>query len=110
MFNPESFYVELKPKLDEENSWTGELEVHLLTDKENPMDKESLLHLMHLTNLVACCVSYMDEHPDFLETMEQYMLDTPEDLSDIEDRIAKVEYTDSNIVKLSFSSKTKGNA
>jgi hypothetical protein len=110
MYNPESFYVELKPMLDDENSWTGELEVNIVTDKTNPMDRESMLHLMHLTNLVACCVSYMDENPQFLETMEHYMLDNSDEIEDIEDRIAKVEYTDSNVVKLSFGSKTKGNA
>ena len=42
--------------------------------------------------------------------MEHYMLDNSDEIEDIEGRIAKVEYTDSNVVKLSFGSKTKGNA
>lgn len=108
--NPESFYIELKPGLDDENSWTGELEVNIVRDKQNPMDKQSMLHLAHLTNLVACCVAYMDENPLFLDAIEEYMLDTSDSIGDIEDNIAHVEYTDTNVVKLSFGSKTKGNA
>lgn len=108
--NRESFYIELKPGLDDENTWTGELEVNIIRDKENPMDKQSMLHLYHLTNLVACCVAYMDEHPSFLESMEEYLLDSPDKVEDIEESIAHVEYTDTNVVKLTFGSKTKGSA
>ena len=108
--NPESFYIELKPGLDEKNSWTGELEVNIIRDKTNPMDKQSMLHLAHLTNLVACCVAYMDEHPSFLEAIEEYMLDTSDSISNIEDNVAHVENTDTNVVKLNFGSKTKGSA
>ena len=67
--NRESFYIELKPTLDKENVWTGELEVNIITDKANPMEKQSMLHLSHLTNLIACCVAYIDEHSEFLEVI-----------------------------------------
>ena len=61
--------------------------------------------------VAACiCVAYMDENPLFLDAIEEYMLDTPDKIEDIEDSIAHVEYTDTNVVKLSFGSKTKGNA
>ena len=42
--NPESFYIELKPGLDEKNSWTGELEVNIIRDKTNSMDKQSMFY------------------------------------------------------------------
>jgi hypothetical protein len=38
------------------------------------------------------------------------MLDTTDKIEDIEENVAHVEYTDTNVVKLSFGSKTKGNA
>tara|TARA_R110002012_G_scaffold235643_1_gene409420 strand:- start:188 stop:517 length:330 start_codon:yes stop_codon:yes gene_type:complete len=108
--NRESFYIELKPTLDKENVWTGELAVNIITDKENPMEKQSMLHLAHLTNLVACCVAYIDEHSEFLEVIENYLVDNEDDEDYLENSVTKVEYTDGNIIKLSFGTNTKGSA
>ena len=40
--DPTSFCIQLKPVVDEDYSWTGELEVNIITDKNNPLDKTSL--------------------------------------------------------------------
>jgi hypothetical protein len=110
MIDPTSFCIQLKPVVDDEYIWTGELEVNIVTDKYNPLDKDSYIHMMHLTELVACSVAYMEQNPELIEKIEEF-IDTPE----YEETFSKgskleVESVEGNVVKLSFGSRTKGNA
>ena len=75
--------------------------------------RDSLLHLTHLTELVACCVAYMEDNPNFYEVMEDFLQTPDEDGvsieydNKIENSISKIE---GNVVTLSFKSNTKGSA
>jgi|TARA_R100001510_G_scaffold53045_1_gene54277 hypothetical protein len=112
--DPSSFYIQLKPVVDDENDWTGELEVNILHDRDNPLKKDGLIHLAHLTDLVACSIAYMEENPDYYTKMEEFLSSPDNDEGEyisfeerVDDRIEKVE---GNVVKLSFQSRTKGSA
>jgi|TARA_B100000035_G_C20822245_1_gene474771 hypothetical protein len=108
-YDPSSFYIQLKPVQDEENSWTGGLEVSIIRDELNPMDAESIHSLGQLSNLVACCVAYMDENQDFIDEMYRFMQE--EDEENFVDMSPNVEYKNgSNIIQIHFNSKTKGSA
>lgn len=112
--DPTSFYVELKPELDDENDWTGELEVNILYDKKSPLKLDGFLHLKHLTQLVACTIAYMEENPEFYEKIGDFLL-SPEIYEDEEyqskdDVKPHVESIEGNVVKLSFKTKTGGSA
>jgi|TARA_R100001591_G_scaffold116617_1_gene134022 hypothetical protein len=107
--DPTSFCIQLKPVVDDDCAWTGELEVNIITDKNNPLDKASFVAMMHLSEVVACSVAYMEENPDLIGKIEEF-IDSPE-YEDVPTRQEpKVQYTDGNIVKLNFGSNTKGNA
>tara|TARA_R100000544_G_C2202215_1_gene47335 strand:- start:60 stop:401 length:342 start_codon:yes stop_codon:yes gene_type:complete len=113
MYNKTSLYIELEPEVDEEDNWTGKLEVNIHVDPDNPLKRDSLLHLTHLTELVACCVAYMEDNPNFYEVMEDFLQTPDEDGvsieydNKIENSISKIE---GNVVTLSFKSNTKGSA
>lgn len=112
--DPTSFYVQLKPELDDEDDWTGALEVNILYDKKSPLKRDGFLHLKHLTELVACTIAYMEENPEFYEKIGDFLL-SPENYEDkdsyIEDDVSpKIESVDGNVVKLSFKTKTGGSA
>jgi len=95
--------------VDEDCVWTGELEVNIMTDRDNPLDKSSYISMMHLTEIVACSVAYMEQNPDLIEKIEDFIESTEYDEPEI---IQKPEYehVDGNVIKLKFGSKTKGNA
>ena len=40
--NPESCYIELKPDLTPEKEWTGQVEIHIVTSKNNPMEAKKM--------------------------------------------------------------------
>ena len=112
--DPTSFYVQLKPDLDDEDDWTGALEVNILYDRQSPLKLDGFLHLKHLTELVACTIAYMEENPEFYEKIGDF-LSSPENFEDVEDYLEdeetpKIESIEGNVVKLSFKSGTKGNA
>lgn len=107
--DPTSFCIQLKPVVDEDYSWTGELEVNIITDKHNPLDKTSFMSMMHLSEVVACSVAYMEENPELIEKIEAF-IDTPEYDESPARSEPEVQYTEGNIVKLNFGSRTKGNA
>ena len=73
MYSERAFSINLIPKVDEKNSWTGELEVIIMTDKDNPLDSDSYNGMMHLSQLVACSVAYMEEHPSLISDIENFI-------------------------------------
>ena len=109
MIDPTSFCIQLKPVVDSDYNWNGELQVNIITDKDNPLDRESYMSMMHLTEIVACSIAYMEQNPDLIQNIEDF-IDSPEydDVSIKQE--PEVEYTDGNVIKLSFGSQTKGNA
>ena len=107
--DPTAFSIQLRPVVDEDYAWTGELEVNIVTDKENPLDKTSYMSMMHLSEIVACSVAYMEENPELIEKIEEFIDRPGYDIPETEQE-PEVEYTEGNIVKLKFGSKTKGNA
>jgi len=112
MFDPTAISIQLKPNLDEENSWTGELEVTILYDKENPMNVSSFLHLQHLAEIVACSIAYMEKNPEVIADIERFISEIEED-EEVEETKSKdynVEKLEGNVLKLSFNSNTKGSA
>jgi hypothetical protein len=107
--DPTSFCVQLKPVVDDEYAWTGELEVNIITDKNNPLDRASFTAMMQLSEVVACSVAYMEEHPDLIGKIEEF-IDKPENEDVPIKQEPKIQYTEGNIIKLNFKTNTKGNA
>ena len=109
MMDPTAFCIQLRPVVDEDYSWTGELEVNIMTDKNNPLDTASYKHMMHLTEVVACSVAYMEENPDLIEKIEEF-IDSTDYEEPESDQKPEYEQIDGNVIKLRFGSKTKGTA
>jgi hypothetical protein len=106
---PESFCIQLRPFVDDDMAWTGELEVSIFTDDNNPLERSSYLHMKHLSDIIACAVAYMEKNSHMIKEIEKFMEEPDDDEIDIEFE-PEIEYTDNNIVKLNFKSKTKGSA
>jgi hypothetical protein len=64
---------------------------------------------MHLSEVVACSVAYMEENPDLIGKIEEF-IDRPDNDEIPTKEEPEIQYTDGNVVKLNFGSRTKGNA
>ena len=107
--DPASFTIQLRPLLDEDDCWMGGLEVSIGYNESNPMDRESFKHLERLAEIVACSVAFMEENPEFLAKIEEFVDSSPDDAYSNE-KEHSVENIGDNVVKLTFNSSTKGKA
>tara|TARA_R100001082_G_scaffold104081_1_gene75160 strand:- start:139 stop:450 length:312 start_codon:yes stop_codon:yes gene_type:complete len=95
--NPASYFIELSPTIDLKNMWTGEVKVNIISSSNNPMDDKSKESLLHLTELIASTVAYLETNPSLADELEDF--------------IQEPEYTsEENVISINFTTKTKGNA
>ena len=52
---PEDFILRIHPKRDENNKWTGEVIVGIVTTDENPLDDADYSGMLQFTNLISSC-------------------------------------------------------
>ena len=108
---PECCYIELEPKLTKDKKWTGQLEINILTAKDNPMQAESRLDLIHLCQLVASTVALMEVDYDLADRLEEFMAEKEdENIVNTNKKMVDITHGEGNIVHLSFTSKVKGNS
>ena len=94
---PSAFYIELLPDLDENNNWLGGLQVNIITSKENPMQTDSRRDLLHLSQLVASSIAFMEKNVDYADKLEEFIKEPEEEIK-----------YEGNVIHFNF--KTEGNA
>lgn len=108
------FIIRIRPHIDKEKRWSGEIDVSIINLSQNDLDNEDFNAMMYLSKLVAASIPAMDENDsirvamqDVLEDYEsagnideEEMMDFDVDISDEGD----------NVVRLTFNSKTQGSA
>ena len=87
---PEDFVIGIRPDMDENNVWTGEIHMSIVTDKNNPLDDDDYYSLLAFCKVICSSVPAMEE--------DDYIRKKLEDKA--------IEF----VVVLSFDAETKGNA
>lgn len=108
--NEQNFYIQLCPLLDDRNEWQGNLQVNIITADVKDPDDEPYAQMLHLCQLVATTIPYMEEHPELIGKLEKYMQQNHLDEEHDYESEIDLEYGDDNVVKINFNSRTKGNA
>lgn len=107
-YNPEDFIIVLKPHVDKNCVWTGDVSVNIVTSDKNQLDDEDYYGMMHFARLVCGSIPAMDKNNSFrTECEKEANLYLPNDDKCVNDKITKV---DGNVITLNFKSKTEGNA
>jgi len=107
---PECCYIELQPNLTKDNKWTGQVEVNILTSRNNPMDTESRNDLLHLCQLTASTVALMEQDYELADRLEEFVNEKDEYTLDYDNKKVDIVHGEDNIVHLSFTKETKGKA
>ena len=97
--NPNSCFIELNPKCDE-NYWTGEIEVNIIMSEKNKMDSESKESLLHLSQMVAATVALMEQDPQLTVRLENFL--DNEDSFMHKNRKQIETKTEGNVITLNF--------
>ena len=103
-FTPNDFVIRISPVMDEDDSWTGELNVGYLTMDENYMKEEDYAHVDIVTNMALSAIPLMEEDLQFRTKLYQYTLKALESTPEEHVKTVTSEHEDdSNIIKLRFN-------
>lgn len=97
-FEPNDFVIRISPILDDDDKWTGELNVGYLTLDENYLDEDDYSHVDMVANLTLSSIPLMELNQTFRDILYKYTVDTLK-----EDNKPVVEKDDdTNVIQLRF--------
>ena len=98
---PEEYVIKLKPMLNKNKKWTGEVKISVVVSEDNNLDDSDYYNMLYLANLVSATANVMEIDKNFRYRLMNYV--------DNEEKVAKIK-NKNNVIYLDFSSETEGNA
>ena len=109
----EDFVIRVRPSIDGEE-WTGEIDISIISQGDNPLNDESYGQVMHFCKMMAFAVPCMEGGEAIRIFFFFYVMEVVENdtivFDEDEDEGLIVTKEDGNVVHLNFGSKTKGSA
>tara|TARA_R100001440_G_scaffold71610_1_gene94721 strand:+ start:1086 stop:1436 length:351 start_codon:yes stop_codon:yes gene_type:complete len=111
-FENEDFIIRVRPSLEEDGEWTGEIDISIISQADNPINDEGYGQVMHFCKMMCSTVPIMEQDETIRNLVHAYVMEVVdnEDEDMIEDDDIIVTREDGNVVHLNFGSKTKGSA
>ena len=106
----EDFIIRIRPMLDIDNSWTGQVDITIVTFPENPLDDDDYSQLTHFSKMVCSSVPIMEEVEQVREMFHNYAMAQDEVILDMEDECNVEKTYDGNVIHIRFDTDTKGSA
>ena len=106
----QDFVIRIRPT-EIDGEWTGEIDISIISQPENPLDDESYTQVMHFCKMMCATVPLMEVNKDLRDLVHNYVMEyVDDDEEDVVDNDVIITKEDGNVVHLSFGSNTKGNA
>ena len=104
------FVIRVRPTEDA-GEWTGEIDISIISQANNPLDDESYGQVMHFCKMMASTIPVMETNEDLRDLVHDYVMEhvDKEYEVELEDK-PKIIGEDGNVVKIDFATRTKGNA
>ena len=107
----EDFIIRIRPYIDREGSWNGDIDVAIITQPENNLQDEDYFQVMHFCKMIASSIPVMELNEDFRELVHDYVVEKVDNNTEVEvEDKPKVLSEDGNVVEIDFKTRTKGNA
>ncbi len=106
------FVIRVRPT-EIDGEWTGEVDISIISQADNPLNDEGYTQLMHFCKMMCATIPIMEQDESLRNLVHTYVMEVVDNededmLEDDSDIIITRE--DGNVVHLSFGSKTKGSA
>ena len=96
----DDFLLVIKPHVNEDNKWTGEVSVNIVTSENNKLDDEDYFSMMEFTRLIGASIPVMEVNPRYRALLEKqadkYMPLKKEEnmlkVSDVRDNVIEVNF------------------
>jgi len=106
---PEDFIINVRPQLDHKRAWTGQVEINIMSSKENGLTHFDNEALFHLCTCMSALVPMMELDKDLLYEIEDFIKELKKKDTRANDKLT-VQSKDGNVITLDFKSDTKGSA
>jgi len=113
----EDFIIKIRPYTDSDGSWSGDIDMAIMTMPGNKMEDEDYFQVMHLCKMIASTVSIMEDHEDIRNLVHDYVENTLDTMYNVEleedeqpKQKAKAVNIEGNVITMSFGTDTKGSA
>ena len=107
------FVIRVRPTTSGDE-WTGEIDISIISQGDNPLNDESYGQVMHFCKMMCATVPIMEADETIRNMVHTYVMEVVENdtvlFEEDEDDSLIVTREDGNVVHLSFGSKTKGSA
>ena len=108
-FKPEDFVVNVRTMLDEKRAWTGQVEINILSSRENGLSNFDNESLFHLCTCMSAVIPMMEMDKDLLFEIEEFIKELKKNDTKENDKLT-VQSKDGNVITLDFKSDTEGSA
>ena len=99
----------MRPQLDSKRAWTGQVEINIMSSKENGLTHFDNEALFHLCTCMSALVPMMELDKDLLYEIEDFIKEMKKKDTRANDKLT-VQSKDGNVITLDFKSDTKGSA
>tara|TARA_R100001015_G_C4517701_1_gene87571 strand:- start:212 stop:544 length:333 start_codon:yes stop_codon:yes gene_type:complete len=103
--NPEDFLIQVKPMLNPAKRWTGEVDVSVVSSKENPMNDEDYYGVLEFCRIICASIPMMEKDEDIRTRALDY-LKLQDELDNIKNKPKIIDKQD-NVIVVSFDKKKK---
>jgi hypothetical protein len=106
------FVIRVRPT-EVDGEWTGEVDISIISQADNPLNDEGYTQLMHFCKMMCATIPLMEMDEGLRSLVHTYVMEVvdKEDEDMLEDEEGLI-FTkeEGNVIHLSFGSKTKGSA
>ena len=107
------FVIRVRPTASGDE-WTGEIDISIISQGDNPLSDESYGQVMHFCKMMCATVPIMERDETVRDMVHNYVMEVVDRETVIfeedEDDSLIITKEDGNVVHLSFGSRTKGSA
>ena len=107
------FVIRIRPT-EVNGEWTGEVDISIISQADNPLNDEGYTQLMHFCKMMCATIPLMEQDDALRNLVHEYVMEVvdndDEDVVEEDDDAVIITKEDGNIVHLSFGSRTKGSA
>ena len=120
MENPvenEDFLIRIRPTFTKKGDWTGDAQVSVVTSKENDLTDDVFSGMELFVMMLLASLPVMEQDDYVRDQIYKYVENNAEEfwsdndpMVDVDEEVVVVERDEDNIIRLTFKTKTKGEA
>lgn len=105
---PEDFTIRVRPLIDKDKNWTGEIDVVIITQPHNALSDDDYYQVMHICKMISSVIPLMEKDVKLRDTVNDYVVNKlDKDYTHDITKDSKIEKIEDNIIRINFRPETK---